>query len=132
MPEPSTGSALAVLAQVRFHDGTRQPYDIPRDTLDPRFRLCSDHHPACDCREAETSERLAELGSELHELNRFQAMARAVAQLHRPQGGKSRYWNGPFCVSCSYTTPWPCPTLALVAEIDWRAKAISEGDEVTW
>lgn len=31
-------------------------YSIPRDTCDPRYRLCIDHHVACDCREAEMAE----------------------------------------------------------------------------
>lgn len=127
-----TGSALAVLAQIRFHDGTKVPYDVPRHTGDIRFALCSDHHPACDCREAELAENLAELRSEMHEIDRYRSMARGVAQLHRPQGGPSRYSGGPFCVSCSYTTPWPCPTLVLVGEINFSARAIAEGDEVTW
>lgn len=31
-------------------------YEPPRDTCDPRYVLCVDHHVACDCREAEMSE----------------------------------------------------------------------------
>lgn len=31
-------------------------YTPPKDTLDPRFEACTDHHPACDCREAEFAE----------------------------------------------------------------------------
>ncbi len=32
----------------------------PRDTTDPRYDRCTDHHLACDCREAELNEQLAE------------------------------------------------------------------------
>ncbi|WP_067891302.1 hypothetical protein [Nocardia vaccinii] len=32
----------------------------PRDTADPRYDRCTDHHLACDCREAEQNEQLAE------------------------------------------------------------------------
>jgi hypothetical protein len=27
-------------------------YTVPKGTLDPRFSACTDHHVACDCREA--------------------------------------------------------------------------------
>ncbi|MGW8538774.1 hypothetical protein ACWGK5_32135 [Rhodococcus qingshengii] len=36
----------------------------PRDTHDPRWNNCTDHHLACDCREAEQNEMLNELRSE--------------------------------------------------------------------
>jgi hypothetical protein len=32
----------------------------PRNTSDPRYDACTDHHLACDCREAEQNERVAE------------------------------------------------------------------------
>lgn len=35
-------------------------YVPPRDTCDPRARACTDHHVACDCREAEWAEEAAE------------------------------------------------------------------------
>ncbi|WFN94140.1 hypothetical protein [Gordonia sihwensis] len=38
----------------------------PRDTVDgDRWAQCTDHHLACDCREAELGEQLRELRSEL-------------------------------------------------------------------
>ncbi|AVP71306.1 hypothetical protein [Prescottella equi] len=36
----------------------------PQDTSDPRWNNCTDHHLACDCREAEQNEALNELRSE--------------------------------------------------------------------
>ncbi|MGL5911569.1 MAG: hypothetical protein ACRCZP_16335 [Phycicoccus sp.] len=34
----------------------QQVYTVPSDTRDPRWAACADHHPACDCREAEHAE----------------------------------------------------------------------------
>jgi hypothetical protein len=59
-----------------FHGGphryspltTARPFVIyapPRDTMDPRWAACLDHHVACDCREAEWAERLADMTNEL-------------------------------------------------------------------
>jgi hypothetical protein len=47
------------LRRVWFNDAPRY-YDLPRDTLDPRYEACADHHPACDCREASIAEAFAE------------------------------------------------------------------------
>lgn len=55
-------------ATISFWDGTRIAYDVPRDTLDKRYAACASHHPACDCREAERSEDLAELRARLDEI----------------------------------------------------------------
>lgn len=56
---------------VRFKPGTDQAgatgYDIPKNTLDPRYAACTDHHVACDCREAEHAELVAELHAEFHD-----------------------------------------------------------------
>lgn len=47
----------------------------PRDTLDPRYDACTDHHLACDCREAEQCERLHEQAVERFELRgRFEVL----------------------------------------------------------
>lgn len=53
------------LPTIRFRDDTTQAYDVPRSTLDPRYSVCSDHHPACDCREAMLAEDRAEYRSML-------------------------------------------------------------------
>ncbi|WP_336214743.1 hypothetical protein [Nonomuraea sp. LPB2021202275-12-8] len=34
---------------------------LPKNTMDPRWLACANHHTACDCREAELAEDLAEL-----------------------------------------------------------------------
>lgn len=58
------------VASVYFGGGPRNPddpwdrtaiaYVRPRDTMDPRFEACTDHHVACDCREAEFAENESE------------------------------------------------------------------------
>lgn len=45
---------------VLFQDGTRQDFDQPLDTLDPRYPLCTEHRTGCICREAEWSEEIRE------------------------------------------------------------------------
>lgn len=56
----TTKALVGPLPTVRFYDGTRIVADPPRNTLDPRFIACTDHHLACDCREAEMNESLSE------------------------------------------------------------------------
>jgi hypothetical protein len=62
-----------------FYGGPRYPhehfgpkawaiYTPPRDTCDPRYVACTDHHPACDCREAEMAENVKELRYEYREI----------------------------------------------------------------
>lgn len=50
------------LRRVWFNDGMTSPryYDLPKNTLDPRYEACASHHPACDCREASIAEAFAE------------------------------------------------------------------------
>jgi hypothetical protein len=47
-------------------------YTVPQDTRDPRYRTCTDHHVACDCREAEMAENINEWRHE------YQALKAAV------------------------------------------------------
>lgn len=67
------------LPQVTFIGGPRRPYDSPspsvaydrpKNTLDPRVEACTDHHVACDCREAVLAEGLAEWRSEFLSIQR--------------------------------------------------------------
>jgi hypothetical protein len=39
-------------------------YVPPRDTCDPRYAACTEHHVACDCREAEFAEFKSEYRAE--------------------------------------------------------------------
>lgn len=52
---------------VQFRDGTCVDYKGPANTLDPRWRACTSHRVACDCREAELREDLAEYNAQLRE-----------------------------------------------------------------
>ncbi|SRR5579871_446467 len=62
-----TAELVGPLQRVYFND-FRQPrwYDLPKDTLDPRYQACHSHHPACDCREASMAECLAEHVGEMN------------------------------------------------------------------
>ncbi|MGI5245050.1 hypothetical protein [Dactylosporangium sp. CA-139066] len=62
-----TTELVGPLPTIRFQDGTKQAYDVPKDTCDPRWRGCTVHRPACDCREAERSEEISELRAQLRE-----------------------------------------------------------------
>ncbi|MEV6033617.1 hypothetical protein AB0L65_20850 [Nonomuraea sp. NPDC052116] len=60
---------VAIRHVVRFNQPTwRSPgaeialiLPLPKNTMDPRWRACANHHTACDCREAELAEDMAEL-----------------------------------------------------------------------
>lgn len=41
-------------------NGASVAYTPPANTLDPRYAACTDHHVACDCREAERAEETQE------------------------------------------------------------------------
>ncbi len=67
------------LPTVTFRGGPRVPphqrgarpkaaYVPPRDTCDPRVDACTDHHVACDCREAEWAEWAREARYERQEM----------------------------------------------------------------
>lgn len=67
-------AVVGPLRRVWFNDGMTNPryYDLPKNTLDPRYEACADHHPACDCREATIAEDRAELVAE------HKAMSKAI------------------------------------------------------
>ncbi|MEV6154965.1 hypothetical protein AB0L53_31950 [Nonomuraea sp. NPDC052129] len=67
---------LAVRHVVRFNRATwRSPraeisliLPLPKNTMDPRWLACTNHHTACDCREAELAEELNEVRVELRHI----------------------------------------------------------------
>jgi hypothetical protein len=70
----TTKELVGPVPTVRFHGGPWRGFDrdypkvayvVPRDTCDPRYGACTDHHVACDCREAEMAENLNEYRYEL-------------------------------------------------------------------
>lgn len=91
-------------------------YRPPRSTMDPRFLACTQHRVACDCREAEHAEEVAELRSEVELNRRYEDAIEALAALHGPKPG-SEYCAAPGCL-----TRFPCPTRNIVAPLSWRLK----------
>lgn len=55
-----TADLVGPLPTITFRDYSKQAYTPPRDTMDPRYNACTDHHPGCDCREAAFAEELNE------------------------------------------------------------------------
>ncbi len=106
---------------VVFMPGTDAPicrwYDLPKDTRDPREASCFDHHPACDCREANTAEAFAEYRGELRDAQRINAAARAALLLHSRSRNRNRGWYAHHCVTCS--EPFPCSTRVILREALW-------------
>lgn len=113
----TAGVLVGPLPQVRFHDGTQLVYTAPRDTLDLRYVACREHRPACDCREAEFAEERSELRGELHRMRSLEDAIQAVARLHAPRDNV--FAGRRYCATCGSLTPWPCPTVNLLAAVDW-------------
>lgn len=64
----------------RRHSDATVIYDVPTNTLDPRYTACTDHHVACDCREAEHAEEMQEWAYARREI---QGAIDSVLQGHR-------------------------------------------------
>lgn len=60
-----------------FGEGGMVAYEPPANTLDPRYDACTDHHVACDCREAEHAEYRSESHADRQAL--VEAAARILA-----------------------------------------------------
>ena len=62
---------------IRFRGGqVAVSHSVPRNTMDPRYNACIDHHLACDCREALLNEEATERQGEWTRLRL--EMARAI------------------------------------------------------
>lgn len=116
-PDLTNTAPVGPLPTIVFQGGARaerQAYDAPRDTMDPRYAACNQHHPACDCRKAELAEQLHEYRTERRALRT--AAARLLAG-HRlvdwgdDLGGRdgigddmrSRPWKGDGPLACQCT-----------------------------
>lgn len=66
-----------------FNDRTPTTYVPPKDTLDPRYKACTDHRVGCDCREGNWNENVQDVHIELSHY------VRAIAQVvgHHPTYG---------------------------------------------
>jgi hypothetical protein len=79
---------------VRFRDGAVVAYQVPHNTLDPRYRLCAEHRVACDCREAERQESIADLKAELVAVKKAALELLAGHDVHGDDG------SGCMCTGC--------------------------------
>ncbi len=61
----ATQELVGPLRRVSFSGHVRLGVDLPRDTMDLRYRACLEHRTACDCREAMLAEDRAEFAGEL-------------------------------------------------------------------
>ena len=113
----TTSALVGPLRQITFQDGTKLVYTPPRDTLDPRYRACARHHPACDCREAELSEQIHEGRYADTARQETENALQAIARLHRRT---DNLYVGAYCEECRKA--WPCPTWKLAAATDWLGK----------
>jgi hypothetical protein len=64
----TTKELVGPVSRIWFVGNTFQAYTPPRDTCDIRYATCREHHPACDCREAQFAEHVSELSMELREI----------------------------------------------------------------
>lgn len=92
-------------------------YRTPRDTRDPRYAACTNHRPACDCREAHMQEDRNEAAFTREENIRFEEVIDAVLLLHHRNRAR---WPGTpdRCAHC--TKVYPCPTRTMLAPLSWR------------
>jgi hypothetical protein len=124
----TTKEIVGPVSTVRFHDGTRLAYDVPRDTMDPRYRPCADHRVACDCREAEMAEQIAELRSEL---KAARDAARRVLEGH-PTYAYENGPNGERKIGCACTGCVIARSAHLVASHEGGPHARDEVDGLDW
>jgi hypothetical protein len=61
----TTTELVGPLDRVWFSGHVRLGVDLPRSTMDLRYRACVEHRTACDCREAMIAEDRAEFQGEL-------------------------------------------------------------------
>lgn len=74
----------------------------PRDTGDPRWRNCTDHHLACDCREAEYAELAHEYRSEWERLRLMLSGMLADHPTHVSVDGEERPDLACQCGLCAF------------------------------
>lgn len=64
--------------KVTFVDGSSSDYAPPINTVDPRYRACTEHRVGCDCREADLREEIVELKAVGDEFRAENARLRAL------------------------------------------------------
>jgi hypothetical protein len=89
-----SGELVGPLPVIRFMDGSTQAYTPPRNTCDIRYAACSGHHPACDCREAELAEDIAEYRAMYREVEQVILTAIKGHQTYAYTGVSDAGWTG--------------------------------------
>lgn len=89
-------------APLDYASQTRIAYQSPRDTCDPRSVACTEHHPACDCREACFAEDRQEERGRWNDLHRtaWRALAGHQAEYPMDLNGAERHLYDLLCL-CS-------------------------------
>jgi hypothetical protein len=125
-----TDALVGPLPTIHFQDGTRLAYQPPRNTLDNRYAACTDHHPACDCREASMAEARQEM---LAEQRAAVEAAREVLRGHATfaylPNGETDYARRCQCTGCQIArsafllAPWHQVKAGVPTErpADWEA-----------
>jgi hypothetical protein len=115
------GQVVGPLPRILYVDGSSEVYTPPVNTLDLRYVACTEHHRACDCREALHAEDRQELRAYADEVEKFEGWAHAVALLHQR---KPNQYVGNYCAACN--VPWPCATWKLTAAADWLVGVVDK------
>lgn len=101
-------------------------YQVPRNTCDPRYRQCTDHHVACDCREAELNEQLEEHRGEWRYLQDAARSALAGHQVDHPSGDRHGFTQLCLCSGCVIQRA--TGNLLKWADVDWRTGRVKPAE----
>jgi hypothetical protein len=88
-----SAALVGPLPVITFADGTRQAYTPPRNTMDIRYAVCSDHHPGCDCREALLAEDIGEYRMMLRDVEQAILAAIKGHQTYAYTGQSDTGWS---------------------------------------
>lgn len=104
-------------------------YRAPRDTMDPRYAACTNHRVACDCREAEHAEEMAEHRAEWASLRDAARRALAGHQIDHPMGLTDIERLGfPLCLCSGCVVHRETGNLLRWADVDFRTGRVKRPD----
>ena len=104
-------------------------YDVPRNTCDPRYRQCTDHHVACDCREAELNEQLEEHRGEWRYLSEAARSALAGHQVEHPSGAPDGWAQSvQLCLCSGCVIQRATGNLLRWGDVDWRTGRVKPAE----
>lgn len=103
-------------------------YEVPANTCDPRYRQCTEHHVACDCREAELAEVIGELRSEWRYVREAVRRALAGHQVDYPLGlSDIRRYSFPLCL-CSGCVIERTAHVLRAGDLDFRTGRVKAAE----